>query len=60
MSFVARSATGSGYAGLTRKYDLETTTDLANPNSWQAVAGHTNITGADHTASFQALRATSR
>ena len=49
LSFVARSATGAGYAGLTRKYDIETTTDLANPNSWQAVAGHTNIVGADQT-----------
>ena len=49
LSFIARSATGSGYAGLTRKYAIETTTDLANPNSWQAVAGQTNIVGADQT-----------
>ena len=49
LSFVARGAAGSGYAGLTRKYDIETSTDLANPNSWQAVAGQTNIVGADQT-----------
>jgi len=49
LTFTARSATGSGYAGLTRKYDLQQSTNLADPNSWQSVAGQTNIVGADQT-----------
>ena len=49
LSFVARSAAGAGYAGLTRQYDVEATTNLANPNSWQGLSGHTNITGAGQT-----------
>ena len=49
LSFIARSAAGAGYAGLTRQYDVEATTDLANPNSWQGLSGHTHITGAGQT-----------
>ena len=45
LSFLARSATGSGYEGLVRKYDLQHSADLSNPNSWQGVPGHTDIIG---------------
>jgi hypothetical protein len=49
LSFFARRTTGVGYDGLTRKYDIEATTDLANPNSWLGLSGHTNIPGDDTT-----------
>ena len=35
-TFVARSATGSGSAGLTRKYDLIVSSDIKTPGSWAA------------------------
>ena len=44
--FVARTATGSGYGGLTRKYDLISTTDITTPSSWAGVSGFTGIVGA--------------
>jgi len=47
LTFTAAQATGSGYAGVTRFYDVETTTDLANAASWTGVSGYTNITGAN-------------
>ena len=47
LSFLARRASGSGYAGLTRSYDLQTSNDPANPAAWQAVPDYTNITGND-------------
>ena len=49
LTFTARSAVGTGYTGLTRKYDLQQSTNLADPNSWQPVAGQTSIVGADQT-----------
>ena len=49
LTFTARRATGSGYAGLTRKYDLQQSADLGDPNSWQPVPGQTHIVGADQT-----------
>ena len=52
LTFTARSATGTGYAGLARKYDVETTTDPANPASWQGIAGYLNISGADQTVTI--------
>jgi hypothetical protein len=45
LSFVARSATGAGYAGLTRRYAVEASADLTDPDSWQVLSGHTNIIG---------------
>ena len=45
LTFLARVATGSGYAGLTRKYDLQTSSDLTNPAAWQPVTGYTDIVG---------------
>ena len=52
LTFTARRATGSGYAGLTRKYDLQQSGNLADPNSWQPVPGQTNIVGADQTVTL--------
>ncbi|MCE9608611.1 MAG: DUF6288 domain-containing protein [Chthoniobacter sp.] len=51
LSFVARTATGGGYAGLTRKYDLIYTTDLKTPASWGGVGGYTGIVGAGQSVS---------
>ncbi len=45
LTFTAALATGPGYTGLTRIYDVQTTTDLANPSSWQPVSGYTGIVG---------------
>jgi len=47
LTFLARSATGAGYAGLTRKYSVECTADLADPASWQALPGYSDIVGGD-------------
>ena len=48
-TFVAKQAAGSGYTGLTRFYDLQTTTNLADPLSWQPVAGYGGIVGNNQT-----------
>jgi hypothetical protein len=45
LTFLARAASGTGYEGLTRKYDVQVSSDLA-PDSWQDVSGYTNIVGA--------------
>ncbi len=45
LSFLAHRATGTGYTGLTRKYTVESTTNPANPASWQPVTGYTNLVG---------------
>ena len=45
LTFLARAASGIGYEGLTRKYDLQASSDLA-PASWQNVSGSTDIVGA--------------
>ena len=43
LSFLARAAgSGAGYAGLTRYYNLEATTNLTN-SSWVPLAGYSNI-----------------
>jgi autotransporter-associated beta strand protein len=47
LTFTAVAASGPGFTGLTRRYTLETTTDLANAASWQPVPGHQAIAGAD-------------
>jgi hypothetical protein len=49
LTFVASQATGTGYAGLTRYYDLQTTADLTDGASWSGVPGYTGITGAGQT-----------
>ena len=47
LTFLASQATGPGYTGLTRFYDLETTSDLTNAASWTGLAGFTGIVGAN-------------
>jgi hypothetical protein len=47
LTFTAVAASGPGFTGLTRRYTLESTTDLTNPASWQPVPGHQAIAGAD-------------
>ena len=49
LSFFARIAAGAGYAGLTRIYTLEATSDPSTPDSWQGVTGFTHIVGGDNT-----------
>jgi len=53
LTFTALQATGTGYAGLTRHYAIESTTDLTSAASWSAVTGY-----ADITVSNQAVTAT--
>lgn len=49
ITFVAKKSEGLGYAGLTRRYSLESSTDLANIGDWEIVAGYTNIVGENQT-----------
>ena len=51
LSFLARSAAGAGYAGRTRKYTLEKSNNIADPDSWQGVAGFVEIVGAGQSIS---------
>ena len=52
LTFTAAQATGSGYAGLTRFYDVETTTSLANAAPWTGLVGYTNFAGANQTVTI--------
>jgi hypothetical protein len=45
LTFIARIAAGAGYAGLTRKYDLECSSDPTTPGSWQGLPGYTGLPG---------------
>ncbi|MCX6876279.1 MAG: YDG domain-containing protein [Verrucomicrobia bacterium] len=45
LTFLARRATGAGHGGLTRKYLVEVSSDLANPASWQGVTGFLSLIG---------------
>ena len=47
LSFLARRASGAGYAERTRKYTVEGTSDLATPSAWQPLTGFTDIVGDD-------------
>ena len=47
LSFTARQAAGVGYAGLTRYYTVEASTDLTNAASWSAITSYSNIVGAN-------------
>ena len=52
LSFLARAAGSDiGYAGLTRYYNLESTTNLTN-SSWVPVAGYTNLPASNQTIIF--------
>ncbi len=48
ISFHALRAEGAGYAGLTRRYDLEYSTNLV-AGTWRGVPGHTNLVGNNQT-----------
>jgi len=48
VSFNALAASGPGYYGLTRVYDLEYCTQLP-PIQWLGVPGYTNVVGNDQT-----------
>lgn len=50
-SFVAQAAAGAGYQSKTRRYTLESTADLGNPN-WQPVTGYVNVLGAGQTVRY--------
>ena len=43
LTFVAKQATGSGYAGITRHYAVESTTDLTGTVTWTALPGYPDI-----------------
>jgi hypothetical protein len=49
LTFQALRAEAPNYGALTRYYDLETTTDLINPASWQPVGGYADIVGNNQT-----------
>ena len=49
LTFTALQATGSGYAGLTRHYAIESTTDITTSASWSAVAGYADIVVSNQT-----------
>ncbi|MEI6605174.1 MAG: DUF6288 domain-containing protein [Verrucomicrobiota bacterium] len=49
LTFIARPASGAGYTGLTRKYDVENSPNPANPTLWLPVDGYTHIVGAGQT-----------
>ena len=48
LSFFARRAAGPGYADLVRRYELQTTANLADPASWAGLVGHSPVTAADN------------
>jgi len=53
LSFLARAAgSGAGYSGLTRYYNLESSTNLTNSNSWNPVSGYSNIPGSNQVISL--------
>jgi hypothetical protein len=49
LTFVASQTIGTGYAGLTRYYDVETSADLSIASSWVGVPGYTNIAATGQT-----------
>jgi len=50
ISFVALATAGTGYAGQTRYYAIEATTNLAG--SWTGVSGYTNIVGSNQSVVY--------
>jgi glucuronoarabinoxylan endo-1,4-beta-xylanase len=51
-SFTANQASGPGYSGLRRYFDVETTNDPANAMSWSGVPGYTNIVGVNQSVTL--------
>lgn len=53
LAFTALQAgNGSGYAGLTRYYDLMGTTNPTNPTSWGSIPGYSSIVGSNQTVTL--------
>ena len=55
LSFTAKSATGTGYAGKNRHYAIETRTDLV-AGTWTSPAGFSDIVGSNQVVTYTALR----
>lgn len=55
LSFTASLASGAGYAGRSRLYTIETTTDLGT-GSWTDVTGFTDIIGENQRVNYQISR----
>jgi len=51
VSFTSLMTSGSDYAGMTRYYSFETSTDLLG-SSWMPVLNETNIVGTNATVSY--------
>ena len=47
LNFIATQASGPGYDGLIRYYDIETTATLYDPSSWTGLSGATNLINTD-------------
>jgi hypothetical protein len=58
VSFNANAASGIGYEGLTRWFDLLYSTNLAS-GAWSGLAGYTNIAGANQVITYTNTPATS-
>lgn len=56
LSFTAKSATGTGYAGKTRHYAIETRTDLVS-GTWTSPVGFSDIVGSNQVVTYTAPRA---
>ena len=54
LSFVARPADGAGYAGMTRRYTVESNTDPAHPALWESLPGYSGIVGENQTVTLTA------
>jgi hypothetical protein len=54
LSFQASTASGPGYAGLTRHYAVESSRTLGGSVAWSAVPGFNNIIGNGQTVNFTA------
>jgi hypothetical protein len=52
LSFVALQADGAGYAGLTRRYTVESNTAPANPELWESLPGYSGIVGENQTVTL--------
>jgi hypothetical protein len=47
LGFVAKLASGAGYAGYSRYYGIEAATNVTNSNSWSPLSGYSNIFGSN-------------
>lgn len=52
LTFIARQASGTGYAGLSRYYTVEFSTYLTNPSVWTALAGYSDRLAANQLISI--------